>query len=231
VRFDPPLETGLLLRRYKRFLADVRLDNGEELVAHVANTGSMLGCAEPGSRIALSHHPDSGRKHPWSWELIDVLGHWVCVNTGLANRIVEEALGSGRMAPFRGYPVVRREVAYGESSRVDFLLEGEGRPCWVEVKNVTLRSGRGAIFPDSVSARGTKHLEELARVVAHGDRAAMLFLVNRSDCGSVAPADEIDPLYGETLRRVHAAGVEAHAYRTRISLGGIDVEKKLPVRL
>ncbi|MAG57138.1 MAG: DNA/RNA nuclease SfsA [Planctomycetes bacterium] len=231
MRFDPPLRTGVLERRYKRFLADVRLDDGEEFTAHVANTGAMLGCCEPLSRIALSHHQDSGRKLPWSWQLIEVGDAWVCVNTLLANRIVEEAVRSGRIGPLRGYPELRREVAYGDRSRIDLHLDGRDRPCFVEVKNVTLREGRRAVFPDTVSERGTRHLNELIKVADRGDRAVMLFLVNRGDCGSFAPADAHDPVYARTLREAASQGVEVLAYRTRPTLEGIDVEKKLPVHL
>ena len=231
MRFDQALRTGILIRRYKRFMADVRLDDGTEVVAHVANTGSMKGCAEPGSAVALSHHPDSGRKLVWSWQLVRVGESWVCVNTALPNRIAEEAISGGRIGPLRGYPELTREVPYGDRSRIDILLQGKDRPCYVEVKNVTLRQARRALFPDSVSERGRKHLVELEKQVRAGSRAVMLFLVNRSDCGSFGPADEIDPGYGATLRQVANRGVELLAYRTRPSLSGIEIEKKLPVKL
>ncbi|NRA95100.1 MAG: DNA/RNA nuclease SfsA [Planctomycetes bacterium] len=231
MRFDRPLAIGALLRRYKRFMADIRLDDGSEIVAHIANTGSMAGCATVGSKVALSHHPDSGRKLPWSWELVDVGGFWVCVNTALPNRIVEEAIRSGRIGPLRGYKELAREVPYGARSRIDIKLLGKGRPCFVEVKNVTLRVGRRAAFPDSVTERGRRHLEELSQQVREGARAVMLFLVNRADCSALSSADHIDPAYGATLRRVQGEGVELLAYRTRPTLGGITIEKKLPVRL
>ena len=231
MRFDQPLATGVLLRRYKRFMADVRLKDGSVVVAHIANTGSMAGCSTPGSRVALSHHPDSGRKLLWSWELIDVDGSWICVNTSLPNRIVEEAIRAGRIGPLRGYKELAREVPYGANSRIDIKLMGKDRPCFVEVKNATLRVGRQARFPDSVTERGRKHLEELSQQVREGARAVMLFLVNRGDCGALAPADDVDPAYGETLRRAHGEGVELLAYRTRPTLHGIAIEKKLPVRL
>ena len=231
MQFASPLKCGVLERRYKRFLADITLDDGEKITAHVANTGSMKGCAEPGSRVALSHHPDTGRKLPWSWELVEDSGHWVGINTALPNRIVEEAILAGRLGPLRGYPELRREVRYGERSRADFLLNGRESPCWVEVKNVTLRSGRQALFPDAVTERGTRHLLELEARVSAGERAVMVFLVNRGDCTSVSPADEIDPVYGATLRQAASRGVEILAYRTQPSLEEITVEKKLPVRL
>ena len=232
MEFDRPLTQGVLMRRYKRFLSDIRLDDGAEITAHCANTGSMRGCAEPGSRVALSHHPDSGRKLPWSWELIDVDGFWGAINTARPNRVVELAIEAGRIGPLKGYPSLRREVKYGTNSRIDILLEGGGRsPCYVEVKNVTLREGRRAVFPDSVTERGARHLDELEKVAASGARAVMLFLVNRADCSSFATADAIDPHYGETLRRVAGNGVEMHAYRTRPTLERIAIEKKLPIKL
>lgn len=232
MQFDRPLALGTLLRRYKRFLADVRMDDGAEITAHCANTGSMKGCAAEGSRVALSHYPDSGRKLPWSWELVDVEGAWVGINTARPNRVVEGAIASGRIGPLRGYPSLRREVKYGTNSRIDLLLEGDGKPpCYVEVKNVTLKAGRQAVFPDAVTERGAKHLDELEQVVADGGRAVMFFLVNRGDCGSFAPADDIDPHYGATLRRVAGNGVELLAYRARPDLSGIEIEKKIPLRL
>ena len=231
MRFQQALVTGTLLRRYKRFMADVRLADGSEVVAHIANTGSMKGCAEPGSTVALSHHPDSGRKLVWSWQLVKVEDTWVCVNTALPNRIAEEAIRDGRLGPLRGYPDLRREVAYGERSRIDILLGGKGPPCYVEVKNVTLRARRRALFPDAVSVRGKKHLVELERQARRGARSVMLFLVNRRDCGSFGPADDIDPEYGATLRQVASRGVELLAYRTRSSLSEIRIDKKIPVVL
>jgi sugar fermentation stimulation protein A len=232
MRFDQRLVLGTLLRRYKRFLADVRLADGRCLTAHVANTGSMLGCADPGSRVALSHHPDAGRKLPWSWELVEVGGSWVVVNTARPNAVVAEAVAAGRIGPLRGYEGMRREVGFGERSRVDLLLESAGRPpCYVEVKNVTLRDGRRALFPDAVSERGLKHLRELEAMVRQGARGVMLFLVNRSDCGSMGPADAIHPAYGESLRWVAARGVELLAYRTRPTLDGIEVDRKIPIHL
>ncbi len=231
MRFEQALVLGTLIRRYKRFLADVRLDDGRSVTAHTPNSGSMRGCAEPGMRVALSHRPSPKRKLHWTWELVEVGETWVCINTSRPNHIVAEAIAAGRLGPLRGYPEVRPEVPYGTRSRIDLLLSGERGRCWVEVKNCTLRVGRRAEFPDAVTTRGAKHLRELAKVVKKGDRGVILFLVNRADCGSMAPADHIDPGYGQLLRQVTAAGVEALAYRTRCSLEGIEVDRKLPVRL
>jgi len=231
VRFEQSLVLGTLIRRYKRFLADVRLGGGRQVTAHAPNSGSMRGCAEPGMPVALSHRPSPRRKLEWTWELVQVDGTWVCINTGRPNYIVAEAIAARRLGPLRGYPRVRPEVAYGIRSRIDLLLEGPRGRCWVEVKNCTLRVGRRAEFPDAVTARGAKHLRELARVVRAGDRGVILFLVNRADCSSMAPADDVDPVYGKLLRQVTAAGVEALAYRTRCSLRGIELDRKVPVRL
>jgi len=231
MRFDKPLVLGTLVKRYKRFLADVRMADGSLVIAHAPNSGSMRGCAEPGMRVALSHRPSPTRKLHWTWELVEVDDTWVCINTSLPNHIVAEAIANGRLGPLRGYPQVRPEVAYGTRSRIDLLLTGHRGRCWVEVKNCTMRVGRQAQFPDAVTTRGAKHLRELAKVVRQGDRGVILFLVNRADCASMAPADDIDPGYAKLLRRVTEAGVEALAYRTRCGLEGIEVERKLPVRL
>ena len=232
MNFEAPLSEATLLRRYKRFLADVRWDDGTETTVHVANTGSMRGCCDPGSRVLLSHHPDKGRKLEWSLELIRIGTHWVCVNTAIPNRIVEEAILAGRIGPLRGYPELRREVPYGNRrSRIDLLLQGPGRRCYVEVKNVTLKVGRSAAFPDAVSERGTKHLRELMDVVRDGDRGVLVFLLNRGDCSSVVPAREIDPVYAQTLGEAADSGVELLAYRTRIEPHGIEIDRKVQVRL
>jgi sugar fermentation stimulation protein A len=231
MQFAHTLATGTLIRRYKRFFTDVRMDDGTELTAHVANTGSMSGCAVPGSKVALSHHPGRGRKLEWSLELVKISGTWVCINTMHPNRIVREAVASGRIGPLRGHPVIRPEVRWGPHSRLDLLLEGPRGRAWVEVKNVTLAEGRTALFPDAVTDRGAKHLDDLMEIRRLGDRAVIFFVVNRSDCTSMSPADAIDPRYGEKLREAVASGVEALAYRTRSSLRGIVVDRKLPVRL
>lgn len=234
MKFAHPLVAGTLLRRYKRFLADVALADGGTVTAHCPNTGSMLGCAEPGSPVWLSPARGAGRKLAFTWELVQVAeGALVGVNPGLANRLVAEALARDGIEELRGYPRLRREVRYGaENSRIDLLLEGaEGvPPCYLEVKSVTALAGTAAIFPDAVSARGTKHLRELTAVVASGARAALCFCVQRGDAVAVRPADEIDPLYGRTLRQALAGGVEVIAYRARVDPAGIELAERLPVR-
>ena len=229
----PTLHPGVLVRRYKRFLADVRMDSGEEVVAHCPNPGRMTSCAEVGGRVWLSHHDSPRRKLKWTWEIAETQGTSVLVNTARPNAIVEEALRAGRFGALAGYTSVRREVRYGERSRVDLLLEDPslGR-CFVEVKSVTLRlpDGTGA-FPDAVSARAARHAAELAAQVAAGDRAVLFFLVSRGDVASVRPADAIDPAYGAALRAAVRAGVEVMAYRADIDIRGVRVGAPVPMCL
>lgn len=229
----PPLHRGKLLRRYKRFLADVRLEDGREVTAHCPNPGRMTSCMEPGCTVWLSHHDDPRRKLAWSWEISQMDGARVLVNTARPNRIVEEAVVAGQVPGLRGYAELRREVRYGERSRVDLLLEDPSRGrCWVEVKSVSLRVGPGeGAFPDAVTTRGARHAADLAAQVAAGDRAVLFFLVSRGDIDTVRPADEIDPAYGVALRAAVASGVELLAHRANVDLGGVTVGPALPVRL
>lgn len=231
MRFETPLVTGRLVRRHKRFLADVVLDSGERVTAHVPNTGSMKSTNAPGSPVALSHHSDPKRKLAWTLELVRVGRCWVGVNTGRPNRIVEEAIAAGRIGPLRGYGEIRREVRYGERSRVDLLLEGEKGLCYVEVKNVTYREDRRGLFPDAVTDRGARHLRELRGMVRQGHRGVIFFLINRDDCAAFGPAREIDPRYGEVLDEVVAGGVEPLAYRVRNTLRESVIDRKLAVVL
>lgn len=231
MRFETPLVTGTLERRYGRFLADVRLRGGRTVTAHVPNTGSMLRTAIPGGRVALSRHVSGGRKLAWTWELARIGRTWVGVNTWRTNHVVAEAIASGRIGPLRGYPSLRREVVAGGSSRIDILLERDEGRCWVEVKNVTLAEGRRALFPDAVTERGARHLRELVRIARRGERAVMLFLVNRADCTSMSPAVDIDPVYARLLAAAAEHGVELLAYRTRATLREIVIDRKIPVRL
>lgn len=227
MRFEPPLTAGILVRRYKRFLADVTID-GRAATAHCANPGSMLGLALPGSRIWLSLSNNPARKLRHSWELVEAGGALVGINTGYANRVAEEAIRAGKIEGLAGYGSLRREVAYGDGSRVDFLLESPGRPpCYVEVKSVTLKRGATAEFPDAVTARGTRHLRELAAMRRAGARAVMLFLAQRSDCNRLTIAGDIDPAYEAALTEAQAAGVEVMAQACRLSPAGIEVGHKL----
>lgn len=235
MRFPTPLIPAKLVKRYKRFLADVVLPDGSEITAHVANPGSMLGLMQPGSRVWLSKSDSSTRKLPYSWELIEVDfgsgSELVGVNTGHPNKLVGEALEGKKITGLDGYPRIRREVRYGKASRVDFLLERDGQPsCFLEVKNVHMmrRPGR-AEFPDAVTERGAKHLDELAREAKGGARSVLLFLVQIGSAESVALARDIDPAYGKAFDSARAAGVEAMALRCRISVDGIEVESPVPV--
>jgi sugar fermentation stimulation protein A len=230
--FSAPLVHGTLIRRYKRFLADVRLDNGDEVTVHVANSGAMLGTCTPGLEVWLTPSDKPGRKLPWNWEMVVVDGELVGVNTAHPNLIAAEAITAGAIPELTGYTGLRREVRYGRNSRIDLLLEAADRPtCYVEVKNVHLRRGDWAEFPDAVTVRGTKHLAELRDMVAGGARSVMLYLVQRGDCVGFRPAADIDPTYAAALADAMRDGVEAICYTCRLSLGGITIGQSLPMAL
>lgn len=232
--FAPPLESGVFLRRYRRFFADVRCADGSELTLHCANTGSMLNCLVPGSRCWFSRSQDPRRKLPGTLEIVTTGdGRRAGINTGRANALVAEALAGDRIGALAGYPELRREVRYGsENSRIDFLLGGGGRPCYVEVKSVTLSMGDGlAAFPDAVTKRGVKHLRELEAVSAQGARAVLLFCVQLSDVHTLAPADHLDPAYGAALRRARRQGVEVLAWACDVSAAEIRVDREIAVAL
>lgn len=235
MEFAEPLLEGTLLRRYKRFLADIELTDGSVITAHTPNTGSMLGCAEPGSRVWLREINNPKRKYPYAWELVENhAGVMIGINTGLVNRLVSEAIRVDVVRELRGYASLRQEVRYGrENSRIDLLLEGEGRPaCYVEIKNVTALDADGtAFFPDAVSTRGSKHLRELMQVVAQGQRGVLFYCVQRGDACAVRPAQEIDPHYVETLRLAIAAGVEVLAYRATVTPRTVVLSTVLPFTL
>jgi sugar fermentation stimulation protein A len=232
MRFPEPLIEARLKRRYKRFLADVELSGGEVVTVHCANPGAMLGLAEPGAEIWLSPQNGPGRKLAYAWEFTRIGVHLVGINTARPNALVTEAIAAGRIAELAGYPDLRREVRYGENSRIDILLSGPGRPnCYVEVKNVQLMREPGlAEFPDSVTARGAKHLVELSRMAEHGLRAVMLYLVQRADCQAFALAEDIDPVYTAAFSKALASGVEALCYSCSLSLDRIAVNRALPMR-
>lgn len=236
MKFASPLIRGTLVKRYKRFLADVEIDGGEVVTAHCANSGSMLSVNEPGSEVWLSPAENPDRKLRYTWELIRVGDGLVGINTNLPNRLVSEAVEAGTIEPLAGYGTLRREVKYGRNSRIDILLEDDARPpCYVEVKNVTMRrdlsDGAPAEFPDAVTTRGTKHLHELSDMVAGGSRAAMLYLVQRTDAERFAVADDIDPAYAAALADAMRAGVEVYCYGCAISPEEITVTRPLDVAL
>lgn len=233
MRYPTPLLPGRLIQRYKRFLADVQLDDGRTVTAHVANSGSMLGLKQPGSRVWLLEKP--GTKLGWSWELIEVemagAPALVGVNTSHPNRIAEAAIGAGMIPELTGYDTIRREVRYGENSRIDLLLESPGKRAFVEIKNVHMwRTGVLAEFPDAVTARGAKHLRELAREVQGGARGVMLYVIQGPADGFSLAAD-IDPAYAAAFMEARLAGVEAYAYSCALTTGGIDLHKAVPVHV
>lgn len=233
--FAPELERGRLLRRYKRFLADIELPTGEQLTIHCPNTGSMLNCMREGGDVWFTRSNDPKRKLPGTWELSETpQGRLACINTGRANALVEEALRAGIITELAGFHTLRREVAYGEErSRVDFYLEYAEGPAYVEVKSVTLGYPDSAVaaFPDAVTQRGAKHLRELASLARQGVRAVQLYCVNLSGVEAVRPAQEIDDAYAQALRAAVRDGVEVLAYGTRVETTGIVIDRPLPVKL
>lgn len=228
----PSLLSGTLIRRYKRFLADIELADGTVVTAHCPNSGSMKGCDLPGSQVMLSLSDNPKRKLAYTWELVQINGFWVGLNTMLPNYLTEEGIKNGTIKELQGYTKIRREVAYGsERSRIDLLLSGDREDCYVEVKNVTLVENDKALFPDAVTARGQKHLRELMEVVAAGGRGVIFFTVQRGDGQLVSPADDIDTEYGRLLRQAVQSGVEALAYRAEVTPQQIKLVKRLPVVL
>jgi sugar fermentation stimulation protein A len=228
----PELIQGTLIKRYKRFLADVQLEGGEQIAVHCPNTGAMTGCADPGNTVWLSTSSNEKRKYPQTWELAkNKAGEMICVHSAKANALVKEAIENKCIKELQGYDTIRTEVKYGkESSRIDFLLENNNGRCFVEVKSVTFLTKNGlGVFPDAVSTRGQKHLRELMEVKAEGCRAVLFFCVQHAGIESVAPADNIDPVYAETFRDALAAGVEVIAYGADITQWSIKLLKPLLV--
>ncbi len=228
--FDQPLISGTLVRRYQRFMTDITLDDGTVVTAHCPNSGSMKGVNVPGSDVLISHHPSPKRRLQYTWEMIRLDGDWVGINTMIPNRIVGEAIEEELIPAFRRYRQYRAEVVIAAGTRIDFVL-GERAPCWVEVKNVTMVEDRIARFPDSVTTRGVKHLYHLTQHVRHGGKAVALFVVQHHAGESFAPADDIDPGYGQALRTAQAAGVKIEVWKAAVSPQEIRLSHKLPVRL
>lgn len=256
VHFDPPLSSARFLRRYKRFLVDVVLEDGREVVAHCPNTGSLQGCLVEDAMAYLAPATEPTRKLRWTWKLVQIGTTWIGVDTGIAPALVHEAINAGVLPQLSGYERVVSEVRYGveQGSRIDLLLarggtapmglkpdvfaraqwDGEER-VYVEVKNTTLRLDRDGVsraaFPDAVTERGRKHLHELMHVVDQGHRAAMVFSVQRSDCTAFMPADAIDPTYGKALRQAVAHGVEIYALAATIGPESVSLTRSLPIEL
>jgi sugar fermentation stimulation protein A len=230
----PELLEGRLIKRYKRFLADIELLNGEVITAHCPNTGSMRRCQQDDARVWVSKSDNPKRKLAYTWEIVEVdEQYFACINTGLPNKVVGEAIVQGAIAELRGYANQKAEVKYGTGSRIDWLLSDDDKPlCYVEVKNVTLleEDGQG-YFPDAVTDRGRKHLYELAEMVAQGHRAVLMFCVSHTGIQSVKPAMHIDPKYTEAIKEVVAKGVEVLAYQAEVVPEQVKIVKKLPVEL
>lgn len=231
MRFDPPLIRARLIRRYKRFLADVTLESGENITVAVPNTGSMMGLTAEGSEVFLSRSDNPKRKYAHTLEIVAADGGLVGINTGLPNRLVEEAIGAGMISDLAEYSTVKREQRYGTRSRIDLLLEDGNRPsAYVEVKNVHLmRTHRLAEFPDTVTARGARHLEELGRMRESGFRAIMVYLIQRGDCDRFRICSELDPAYGAAFAKARGLGVEAYAVRCQITAEAIMPERRIPI--
>ena len=232
MEFATPLVPARLIRRYKRFLADVRLEDGREVTAHCANPGSMMGLAEPDTKIWLEPNNDPKKKLKFGWRLVDhENGHFTGVDTSLPNRAIKAALLAHEIPDLPPYETVQPEVKYGTNSRIDFLLGGQGPDTYLEVKSVTLcRTAGLAEFPDSVTARGTKHLQEMAQMATQGHRAIMFYLVQRTDCDAMTLAADIDPVYRAAFDQAATAGVEVSAHSCKISPKGIWLGDPIPFK-
>lgn len=230
MKFETELIAGKFIKRYKRFFVDAELADGSIVTAHCPNTGSMLGLMEEGADVYLSPAADPNRKLKFTLEMIKAQNSWVGVHTGRPNKIVHEALLAGKVKEMADIESIKPEQKYGTNSRIDLLVQQtSGTPCYVEVKNVTLAEGDVALFPDAVTSRGAKHLNELAEEVKKGHRAVMFYLVQRTDCTTFNIAAHIDPTYAETLKQVMALGVEAVAYHCALSEHEIVLDKPLPI--
>lgn len=226
----PPIrQSGTLIKRYKRFLADIALADGTELTVHCPNSGSMRGCSAPGSPVIISKSDNLQRKYAWTLEMIQENGIWIGVNTGLTNRIVREALENGTINDFGRVESVQQEVKVSDKSRLDFLVQTQTGPVYIEAKNCSLVEGKKAMFPDAVTVRGTKHLRELERLRKNGARTAVLFCIQRSDGHCFRPASEIDPVYANTLHEVQKNDVEILPYRATVKPDSVTITGKLPL--
>lgn len=231
--FEHPLTPARLIKRYKRFLADVTLETtGETLTAHCPNPGAMLGLGDPGMRVWLRPARNPKAKLPYAWELTELETGLVGIDTGRPNAIAAEAIEAGQIEALKGYPEMRREVRYGKNSRIDLLLSGGGRPdCYVEIKNVHLERGGRAEFPDSKTARGAKHLQELATMADAGARAVMLYIVQRDDCSEFRLAEDLDPAYAAAYRMARTHGVETLCYDCAVTMTGVELRQPLAVAI
>lgn len=231
MKFDSELIQGRLIKRYKRFLADIELDSGEVITAHCPNTGRMLGCSTPGSPVALSISDNPKRKYPHTLEMVHENSTWVGVNTARTNEIVAEAIRKGSIAEFPIVDSIKKEVKTSEHTRLDLQLIVEGKPVFIEIKNCSLAENNVAMFPDAVTERGTKHLHELIQLSKSGKETCIFFLVQRMDADCFKPASYIDEVYAKTLRTASEAGVKILAYQAEVNLEAIEVIRQLPYQL
>jgi len=229
MKFEKKLVKGKLIRRYKRFLSDIELENGEQVIAHCTNSGSMKTCLEEGADVYLSPVNDPKRKTKFTWEMIFINNAWIGINTMVPNKLAYDAISNGEIDKLRGYTNVRREVKFGDS-RFDIYAENDHEKCFVEVKNVTMKVGDSALFPDAVSSRGRKHLETLIEVKKSGIRAVMLYVVQRMDVEFFGLAEDIDPAYASSLRKAIKHGVELIAVQAKASPERIEIVKELEVK-
>ena len=227
----PPLDEGILIQRVKRFLANIRLNSGQAITAHCPNSGSMLSCNIPGNPVLVSQSDKPGRLYRYTWEMILINNIWVGINTMVPNKVVFEAIIRKKIPGLEQYRTIKKEVPYGQNSRIDILLASDKELCYIEIKNVSLVQDGIACFPDSVTARGTKHLHELIRMKQDGHRAIIFFFIQRSDHTLFRPAAHIDPEYAETLSYAAARGVEIMVYQARVTPAEITLEKPIPFEL
>lgn len=230
MKFEEKLVHGYLIKRYKRFLTDIRLDDGTKVIAHCTNSGTMKSCLEDGAEVYLTPVNDPKRKTKFTWEMIKINGDWVGINTGNPNKLAFEAISNNLIEGLHGYTHVQREVKW-DDSRFDIMAQNEHETCFVEVKNVTMKVGEWALFPDAVTTRGRKHLETLIRVKEAGMRAVMFYVVQRSDVDKFGTANEIDPEYGKALRKAMENGVEVFVVQTKVTPSEIVIVRQLPVLL
>ena len=230
MKFKYKLIGGKLIKRYKRFLADIELEDGSVIVAHCTNSGSMKTCIEEGAQVFLSQASDPKRKTKFTWEMIYINNGWIGVNTMIPNLIVYDAISNNDIDRLTGYTTVRREVKFGDS-RFDIYCENENEKCFVEVKNVTMKVGNAALFPDAVTTRGRKHLETLIEVKKQGMRAIMLYVIQRMDVETFGPSEDIDPEYAKSLRKAIKYGVEVIAVQAKVSPDGIEINEQMIIEI
>jgi len=230
MEFSKPLIHGRLIKRYKRFLADITLDNGEVITAHCTNSGTMKSCLEDNAEVYLTPVDDPKRKTKFTWEMIKINDDWVGINTGNPNKLAFDAIKNGEIGKLKGYTEVKREVKFRDS-RFDVMAKNEKEICFVEVKNCTLKKGDYVLFPDAVTTRGKKHLETLIQVKEEGMRAVMLYIIQRTDVDKFALAKEIDPAYAKTLKKAHEKGVEIIPFQAKVTPEKIELIKELPFEL